>query len=62
MLEQEIARGAQRKGGDGWFVAEEALVVAVVGNAVRARSVIVHEAEVKPRRPCGSLCGKAQRV
>ena len=46
MFHEEIAFCAEGEGGDGGVGAEEALVVAVVGYAVRARGVVVYEAEV----------------
>ena len=46
MLHEEIAFCAEREGGDGWGGTEEALVVAVVGDAVGAGGVVVYEAEV----------------
>lgn len=52
MFHQKIPRGAQRQGGDARVGPEEALVVAVVGDAVVAVGVVVDQAEVvaRPRR------------
>lgn len=52
MLHEEVARGAERDGGDAGVRAEEALVVAVVGDAVVAVGVVIDQAEVetRPRR------------
>ena len=57
VLHEEVPRRAEGEGGDGRVGSEEALVVAVVGDAVLAGSIVVHKAEV-----VGCTCENLRRL
>lgn len=62
MFHQEIPPGTEREGRDARVRAEEAFVVAVVGDAVVAVGVVVDQAEIvsRPRRRLRRLAQSVQ--
>lgn len=46
MFHEKVSLGAQRQGRDGWIGAKEALVIAMIRDAVRTRRIVVYEAEI----------------
>lgn len=61
MFHTEIPPCAQRKTGDGRLGAKKALVVAVIGYAVCAGSVVIHQAKIV-FCACRLLCDLAELV
>ena len=61
MLHQEVPFRAKREGRNRGIRTEESLIVAVVGDAICAGSVVVHQTEIELAAR-SSLCGKPELV
>lgn len=61
MFHEKVSLGAQREGRDGWIGSQEALVIAVIRDAVCAGRVVIDQAEII-RRACDDLGHLAELI